>query len=115
MENEIEALIVQSKKIGDEINSSLDVIIEQNDKNNIQPELEAIAKSNIDTKNSVEEGNKDIIKAIGEIKFPEQKEPVEEVSIKNIAEVNKSVIEKLVDIKEELTKPQEINITLELI
>ena len=68
MNEELEALIVQNKKIGDEINLNLETIIDQNDKNKVNIELEAIAKANIDTKNVIKKGNKEIVSTIKELK-----------------------------------------------
>jgi hypothetical protein len=114
---ELEALIVQNQKNNQETNDNLEALIVQTQKNDNKDELEAIAKANLDTKNVIKSGNKDIIKSINnlekavkDIKFPEAKE---EISIKN--DITKNVVDELVNIKNELNKEQKVNITLELI
>lgn len=118
----IEALIKQNQDATEENNSLLEALVVQTQKNDNKLELEAIAKANIDTKRAVKKGNKEVINAVREvadairgIEFPEQPEQKEEVIIKNINEINKDVVSGLNDIKKELEKPQEVNITLELI
>jgi len=118
----IEALIKQNQEATDDNNTLLEALVSQTQKNDNKLELEAIAKANIDTKRAIKMGNNKVIDAVKEvtdaikgIEFPEQPEQSEEVVIKNINEINKDVVSGLNDIKKELEKPQEVNITLELI
>ena len=68
MEDQLDALIVQNEKNNKEVNDNLEALIVQTQKNDNKDELEAIAKVNLDTKNVIKRGNKEVVGAIKELK-----------------------------------------------
>ena len=68
MEDQLDALIVQNEKNNKEVNDNLEALIVQTQKNDNKDELEAIAKVNLDTKNVIKKGNKEVVGAIKELK-----------------------------------------------
>ena len=68
MEEQLDALIVQNQKNNKEVNDNLEALIVQTQKNDNKDELEAIAKVNLDTKNVIKRGNKEVVGAIKELK-----------------------------------------------
>jgi len=68
MEEQLDALIVQNEKNNKEVNDNLEALIVQTQKNDNKDELEAIAKVNLDTKNVIKKGNKEVVGAIKELK-----------------------------------------------
>ena len=68
MNEELEALIVQNQNSNREVNDNLEALIVQTQKNDNKDELEAIAKVNLDTKNVIKRGNKEVVGAIKELK-----------------------------------------------
>ena len=68
MEEQLDALIVQNEKNNKEVNDNLEALIVQTQKNDNKDELEAIAKVNLDTKNVIKRGNKEVVGAIKELK-----------------------------------------------
>ena len=67
MEEQLDALIVQNEKNNKEVNDNLEALIVQTQKNDNKDELEAIAKVNLDTKNVIKKGNKEIVGALKEL------------------------------------------------
>ncbi|MDD4111056.1 MAG: hypothetical protein PHS54_05895, partial [Clostridia bacterium] len=63
----LEALILQNQNNNKEVNDNLEALIVQTQKNDNKDELEAIAKANLDTKNVIKKGNKEIVGALKEL------------------------------------------------
>jgi hypothetical protein len=110
MDNELEALITQNLQASDENNSLLEALITQGEKNDVHPELEAIATVGLKTKKAIKSGYKSVIESIGTIKeaienqeYPEVPEfpPIvfpdfpKSFQVENAAEINSGIIESL--------------------
>lgn len=64
MEEQLDALIIQNKQNADETNGLLETMISQNEKNNLQPEMEAIISQNEQLKEVVSQSASKIEQAI---------------------------------------------------
>jgi len=63
-----EAMIVQNQKNADDTNGLLETIITQNEKNNPQPELEAMIEQGSKTQKTIEESSSKVADAVKELK-----------------------------------------------